>query len=191
VISIVLVGLIEKPATGLGRFPTVRHPPIAVPLPVTDRERALDRQRPPPRRNDANGTFYFHYYISCPVPILQEGWSDGLTKGHASQGADHARNAKSPWRSQQSNRTTNGLSRIRADVDHADSRPELTELYKRAGYLITLTYSPAWEKTYGQSINGLRKVGQEEFRKTAKKINRKAKEIGTEADYDATWGSSR
>jgi hypothetical protein len=41
-----------------------------------------------------------------------------------------------------------GLKRIfmeiRHDVKEAKSRPELTELYKRAGYLITLTHAPAW-----------------------------------------------
>jgi phospholipid/cholesterol/gamma-HCH transport system ATP-binding protein len=35
---------------------------------------------------------------------------------------------------------------IRKDVDDAKSRPSLTELYKRAGYLITLTYAPSWDK---------------------------------------------
>src|SRR5689334_19173132 len=31
------------------------------------------------------------------------------------------------------------FSQIRQDVEHAKSRSDLTELYKRAGYLITLT----------------------------------------------------
>jgi len=31
-------------------------------------------------------------------------------------------------------------------------------------------------------------VGKEEFGKTAKKINRRAAQIGTEADYDEKWG---
>ena len=37
---------------------------------------------------------------------------------------------------------------IRRDVDEAKSRPTLTELYKRAGYLITLTHAPAWEEKF-------------------------------------------
>ncbi len=77
---------------------------------------------------------------------------------------------------------------IRHDVADARSRPALTELYKRAGYLITLTHSPAWEEKFGRGARGLRKVGAEEFRKTAQKINRRAAQIGTPADFDEKWG---
>jgi hypothetical protein len=80
---------------------------------------------------------------------------------------------------------------IRHDVASAKSRPTLTELYKRAGYLITLTYAPSWEEKFGKKATALRKVGKEEFSKTAKKINRRAAEIGTEADYDDAWGAKR
>jgi hypothetical protein len=61
-------------------------------------------------------------------------------------------------------------------------------LYKRAGYLITLTYAPSWEEKFGREASSLRKVGEEEFRKTARKINRRAEQIGTGADYDEKWG---
>ena len=77
---------------------------------------------------------------------------------------------------------------IRRDVEHASSRPALTELYKRAGYLITLTYAPSWEEKFGREARSLRQTGEEEFRKTARKINRRAEAIGTEADYDESWG---
>jgi hypothetical protein len=77
---------------------------------------------------------------------------------------------------------------IRHDVDNAKSRPDLTELYRRAGYLITLTYAPSWDEKFGKNAKELRDVGQEEFAKTARKINRRAEEIGTDADYDETWG---
>jgi hypothetical protein len=77
---------------------------------------------------------------------------------------------------------------IRRDVDQAGSRAALTELYKRAGYLITLTHAASWETKFGQDVQTLRKVGEEEFRKTARKINRRAKQIGTESDYDEEWG---
>jgi hypothetical protein len=77
---------------------------------------------------------------------------------------------------------------IRHDIDHAKSRPALTELYKRAGYLITLTHAPSWEEKFGREAAGLRRVGEEEFCKTARKINRRAAQIGTEADYDEKWG---
>jgi hypothetical protein len=77
---------------------------------------------------------------------------------------------------------------IRRDVDEAKSRPTLTELYKRAGYLITLTHAPAWEEKFGKEVAALRKVAKEEFATTARKINHRAAQIGTEADYDETWG---
>ena len=80
---------------------------------------------------------------------------------------------------------------IRHEVEDAKSRPALTELYKRAGYLITLTHAPSWEEKFGRKAGSLRTVGKEEFRKTARKINRRAAKIGTEADYDEKWGKGR
>jgi hypothetical protein len=77
---------------------------------------------------------------------------------------------------------------IRKDVEHARSRPALTELYKRAGYLITLTHAPSWEEKFGKGARSLRKLGEEEFGKTARKINSRAKKIGADADYDEKWG---
>ena len=62
------------------------------------------------------------------------------------------------------------------------------QLYKRAGYLITLTHAPSWQEKFGRDASKLRAVAQEEFRKTAHKINRRAAQIGTEADFDETWG---
>jgi hypothetical protein len=80
---------------------------------------------------------------------------------------------------------------IRRDVASAKSRPALTELYKRAGYLITLTHAPSWEEKFGRGAAGLRRVGKEEFSKTARRINRRAAQIGTEADFDEKWGKGR
>jgi len=76
---------------------------------------------------------------------------------------------------------------IRRDVEGAKSREELTELYRRAGYLITLTHAPAWKMKFGPEVEDLRSVGEEEFARTARAINRRAKEIGTEPDYDEIW----
>ncbi len=77
---------------------------------------------------------------------------------------------------------------IRQDVEKAKSRPDLTELYKRAGYLITLTHAPSWETKFGKEAAQLRKVAKDEFGTTARRINRRAREIGTDANYDETWG---
>jgi hypothetical protein len=80
------------------------------------------------------------------------------------------------------------FTEIRHNVAEAKSRPALTELYKRAGYLIALTQAPSWEEKFGRKAGALRRVGKEEFHKTAMKINRRAKQIGTESDYDDKWG---
>src|SRR5205807_123679 len=77
---------------------------------------------------------------------------------------------------------------IRRDVAQAHSRPALTELHKRAGYLITLTYAPSWEEKFGRKAAGLRRVAKDEFARTARKINRRAEQIGTEAAYAEKWG---
>jgi hypothetical protein len=80
------------------------------------------------------------------------------------------------------------FSAIRKDVEAAKSRPALTELYRRAGYLITLTHAPSWREKFGQEAKDLRELGQDEFSKTARKINTRAKKIGAEADFDEKWG---
>jgi hypothetical protein len=80
---------------------------------------------------------------------------------------------------------------IRHDVETAKSRPALTELYKRAGYLIALTHAPSWEEKFGRKSATLRRVAEDEFGTTARKINSRAKAIGTEADYDEKWGDGR
>ncbi|MEZ4569939.1 MAG: hypothetical protein R2849_06365 [Thermomicrobiales bacterium] len=77
---------------------------------------------------------------------------------------------------------------IRKDVRQAEDRPALTELYRRAGYLITLTHASSWEEKFGDDIDEIREVGEEEFARTARVINRQADDIGTDADYDETWG---
>lgn len=83
------------------------------------------------------------------------------------------------------------FSLINKDVDNANSRDALTELYKRAGYLITLTYAPSWDKKFGGDARDLRDAAGKEFRKTAHHINKRAEEVGTDADYDEQWGKMR
>jgi hypothetical protein len=80
------------------------------------------------------------------------------------------------------------LAKIRSDVAVATSRIGLTELYRRAGYLVTLTRSLAWEKHFGSEVLKLRHLAEEEFTKTAHKINERAKVIGTDPNYDEKWG---
>jgi hypothetical protein len=83
------------------------------------------------------------------------------------------------------------FSEIRQDAEKAKSRPDLTELYRRAGYLITLTHAPSWEEKFGKEAVSLREAAKEEFATTARKINRRAEEIGSEADYGESWGDKK
>lgn len=50
------------------------------------------------------------------------------------------------------------FSSIRGDVREARSRRSLTELYKRAGYLIALTYAPSWKKKFRGKTARLRRI---------------------------------
>lgn len=83
------------------------------------------------------------------------------------------------------------FNKIRTDISNAKGRPALTELYKRAGYMITLTYAPSWEERFGKQAASLRKEAEKEFHKTARLINKQADKIGTEADYDEEWGDKK
>lgn len=80
---------------------------------------------------------------------------------------------------------------IRKDVENADSRAALTELYRRAGYLITLSYAPAWKEKFGDDIQEIRDTAKDEFRTTTRRINSRAEDIGTDADYDEAWGEMK
>lgn len=77
---------------------------------------------------------------------------------------------------------------IRKDVEDAGSRADLTELYRRAGYLVSLTSSPAWKKKFEGEVREIRSVAEEEFARTARAINRRAEDVGTDGDYDEKWG---
>ncbi|QIL90306.1 hypothetical protein GNX18_11500 [Microbulbifer sp. SH-1] len=80
--------------------------------------------------------------------------------------------------------------KIRDDVDEASDRAALTELYRRAGYLVTLSHAHSWKEKFGDDIGEIRQTAEEEFGITARKINRRAEEIDTEADYDESWGNA-
>ena len=80
---------------------------------------------------------------------------------------------------------------IKDDITHAKSRDALTELYRRAGYLITLTYAPSWEKAYGDRARDLRVEAEKDFRNTARLINARAERIHVRGDYDEAWGKMK
>jgi|SRR6185503_19292398 hypothetical protein len=79
------------------------------------------------------------------------------------------------------------FAEIRDEVNHATSRLELTDLYNRAGYLITLAYDSFWERKFFDDIEEIRHTAEEEFEQTARKINDQAEKIGFEGNYDEVW----
>ena len=78
--------------------------------------------------------------------------------------------------------------KLRSDVRHATNKARLTKLYRRAGYVLTLTHSPAWTTAFRGKIRKMRQVASEEFTKTARLINKRAKQLGVTANYDEKWG---
>lgn len=76
---------------------------------------------------------------------------------------------------------------IRDDVEKAQSREELTELYKRTGYMITMTHATPVEEKHDREMKRRRETTEREFSRTVHAINKRAKEIGTEADYNEKW----
>jgi hypothetical protein len=77
---------------------------------------------------------------------------------------------------------------LRRDAKQAHTRERLTELYRRAGYLITLTYAPSWREKFARQADDLRRAGEREFSHTARAINQRAHVIGVGAEYDELWG---
>jgi len=83
------------------------------------------------------------------------------------------------------------FTEIRRDIDQAKNREALTELYKRAGYLIALTQAPSWKEKFGREAGDLQREAEEQFTTTVRAINRRARAVGTKADYDEKWGDGR
>lgn len=75
---------------------------------------------------------------------------------------------------------------IRDAVEKAASREDLTELYKQTVYMILMTHStPLDEKD--REMKRRRQTTEKEFARTVRLINRQAKKIGVEPDYDEDW----
>ena len=76
---------------------------------------------------------------------------------------------------------------IRAALEKATSRQDLTELYKQAVYMILMTHSsPVNEKD--QEMKRRRESTEQEFAETVHRINERAKQLRVEADYSEDWG---
>ncbi|EDM24168.1 hypothetical protein [Caminibacter mediatlanticus] len=73
---------------------------------------------------------------------------------------------------------------IRDEMLNVENGAELTDLKKRSDYLCTLTYSPFWQKKFGDKIEELRKVAIEENRITVKTANYVAEYKGFDRRYE-------
>jgi hypothetical protein len=78
---------------------------------------------------------------------------------------------------------------IRDHIDKAHSKEELTELYKRSVYMILMTHSSPVDEKFNRDMKRRRESTEKEFERTVRMINRRAKKIGVEADYDENWES--
>ena len=76
---------------------------------------------------------------------------------------------------------------IREDVEQVTTREALTELYKQAGYYITLTHSTPIDEKVDRTIKIQRGITEREFARTVRKINQRAKKIGMEAGFNESW----
>jgi hypothetical protein len=76
---------------------------------------------------------------------------------------------------------------IREGVEQAQSKEELTELYKRTVYMILMTHSSPIDEKFDREMRRKREAAEREFSRTVRVINRKAKKIGVEDDYDENW----
>ena len=79
------------------------------------------------------------------------------------------------------------FAEIRDEVERAASPYELSELYYRAGYLVSLANDAFWETKFFDDIEEIHRSAEEEFRRTARKINSQAEKLGSEGNYDEVW----
>jgi hypothetical protein len=75
---------------------------------------------------------------------------------------------------------------IRDVVEKAESREDLTELYKQTVYMILMTHSSPLNEN-DREMKKRREAAEREFGRTVRLINRKAKKIGAEPDYNEDW----
>ncbi len=75
---------------------------------------------------------------------------------------------------------------IREALEKAESREDLTELYKQTVYMILMTHSsPVNEKD--REAKRRRETTEREFARTVRMINQRAKKMDVEADYNEDW----
>jgi len=78
---------------------------------------------------------------------------------------------------------------IRDDIDKAQTKENLTELYKRAVYMILMTHSSPVDDKQDRELKRKREAAEREFARAVRMINQRAKKLGLEADYNEDWES--
>lgn len=76
---------------------------------------------------------------------------------------------------------------IRDAIDQAQTREDLTELYKRSIHMILMTHSSPLDEKADRDLKRRRGTAEREFTRTVRAINRRAKKIGLEPDFDENW----
>jgi uncharacterized protein YegL len=76
---------------------------------------------------------------------------------------------------------------IREDIEKAESKENLTELYKRAVYMILMTHSSPIDDKLDRELKRKRETTEREFARAVRMINRRAKKLGMEPDYNEDW----
>ena|SRR5687767_8985566 len=80
----------------------------------------------------------------------------------------------------------NTFKDIREALAKAETKEDLTELYKQTVYMILMTHStPVNEKD--REMNRRREKTEREFVRTVRAINQQAKKIAVEANYSEDW----
>lgn len=76
---------------------------------------------------------------------------------------------------------------IRGALEHAQTREDLTEIYKRSVHMILMTHSSPLNEKVDRDLKRRRATTEREFARTVRMINRRANKIGLEGDYDENW----
>ncbi len=79
------------------------------------------------------------------------------------------------------------FQKLREEAEQAASREDLDKLYKRTGYMITLTHAIPEQEYHDTEHAAQLRMVEGEFAKTVHKINEQAKKLGTEANYNEKW----
>jgi hypothetical protein len=75
---------------------------------------------------------------------------------------------------------------IRDVLEKAETKEDLTELYKQSVYMILMTHSSPLNEN-DREMKRRREAAEREFSRTVRMINRRAKKIGVDADYSEDW----